>query len=61
MILFLIYLRVNRCVIKNDDMLYHKIKEILIRVSPLDSGKAQIVISIVAGGVYTTKYVSRCL
>jgi hypothetical protein len=42
-------------------MLYHKIKEILIRVSPLDSGKAQRVISIVAGGVYTTKYVSRCL
>jgi len=42
-------------------MLYHKIKEILIRVSPLDSGEAQRVISIVAGGVYTTEYVSRCL
>jgi hypothetical protein len=60
-ILFLIYLRVNRCVIKNDDMLYYKIKEILIRVSSLDSGEAQRVISIIAGGVYTIEYVSRCL
>jgi len=59
--LFLIYLRVNRCVIKNDDMLYYKIKEILIRVSSLDSGEAQRVISIIAGGVYTIEYVSRCL
>jgi hypothetical protein len=43
------------------DMLYYKIKEILIRVFFLDSGEAWRVIFIVAGGVRTTGDVSRCL
>jgi hypothetical protein len=49
------------CNKKMIDMLYYKIKEILIRVFFLDSGEAWRVISIVAGGVRTTGDVSRCL